>query len=408
VAALLAMPAVAAATDVTRTLGPGAWSWFGEPRALDYGNRVYAGWVDPTGRVTVGSFDDRSGSRIDLARMSKVDDHDSPSLQLRPDGRLTVFYSHHADSFIHFRTTLRPRDIGEWGAPQTVRTARWGKWGNTYPSPVWLPRENRLWLFWRGSDWSPAFSRASWDGRWSRPRRLMRAPGQRPYVKYVSNGRDAIHMAFTQGHPREARTGIYYAVYRRGAFYRANGRRLARMRDLPFRPSRADKVHDGRRGRRAWVHDIALDRSGRPVIVYATLHSRRRHYYRYARWTGKRWRTWPIVAAGGSISGGRERFYSGGVALHPGDPSRVYLSRATGGVHRLEEWRTPNRGRSWSWVTTLPGSGGGNYRPVVPRGTFATSGQVLWMGGRYGSYRRFGTSIFGRFTATLRPEYVLP
>jgi hypothetical protein len=100
---------------------------------------------------------------------------------------------------------------------------------------------------------------------------------------------------------------------------------------------------------RAWVWDVASDSEGRPVIVYATFPTKTDHRYRYARWNGKRWIDVQLARAGGSIvPGGRERQYSGGIALDHGDPSTVYLSRKIRGVFEIERWRTPNRGRTWT------------------------------------------------------------
>jgi len=44
-------------------------------------------------------------------------------------------------------------------------------------------------------------------------RELIRVPGQRPYVKVADNGSDAIALAFTDGHPRNVLSSIYYATF---------------------------------------------------------------------------------------------------------------------------------------------------------------------------------------------------
>ena len=50
---------------------------------------------------------------------------------------------------------------------------------------------------------------------------------------------------------------------------RAGGRRIGG--GLPIRPGQANRIHSFRRSKTmAWVHDVALTRSGRPVVVYAT------------------------------------------------------------------------------------------------------------------------------------------
>jgi hypothetical protein len=167
---------------------------------------------------------------------------------------------------------------------------------------------------------------------------------------------------------------------------------------VPIRPRDASLVHSFRRTRlRAWVHDVALTRTGRPVIVYAVFRkSGLRHAYYYAVWTGRRWARHRLVSAGGSITWvPRERFYSGGITLDHANPRTVYLSRQIGCCHQIEKWHTPNGGRSWSRKRVSRGRTG-NYRPIAPRGLHADEDDVIWMRGYYNHYRRFFTSIFAR------------
>src|SRR5205085_12704283 len=108
----------------------------------------------------------------------------------------------------------------------------------------------------------------------SHARARFKRNGQRPYTKVATNGRDEIYLAFTNGHPREVATSIFFATYRAGQLFKANGKPIGSTHDLPLRPSQADHVymvgeHDGVR---AWVHDVAMGLDGRPVIVFATFH----------------------------------------------------------------------------------------------------------------------------------------
>ncbi len=134
---------------------------------------------------------------------------------------------------------------------------------------------------------------------------------------------DTIHVAYTEGHPNATQTGIRYAAFRDGQLYRADGTAIGAP---PVSAMSGERVY--RAKPRAWVWDVAADSEGRPVIVYATFPGKTDHRYRYARWNGKRWIDVQLARAGGSIvPGGRERQYSGGIALDHGDPSTVYLSR---------------------------------------------------------------------------------
>ena len=77
---------------------------------------------------------------------------------------------------------------------------------------------------------------------------LLRVPGQtsveRPYIKFDGDGQERIDFAFTPSHPSKYPTSIYYARYRHGRFVRADGSRIAGMRDLPLLPRQADTVYD--------------------------------------------------------------------------------------------------------------------------------------------------------------------
>ncbi len=324
------------------------------------------------------------------------DDHGSPAIFVEPDKRLTAFWSGHDGLTMFHRSTLRPEDINDWGPVQRVRSQLRGRDGFTYPNPALLPAEgNRLYLFWRGADWSADYATRTLDGRWSRARELIRNPGQRPYLKVDTNGSDRIALAFTNGHPRNAVTSVYYATYRAGWLWTAGGRRIERLRNGPIHPSQADLVYDGRAaGVSSWVWDIALDSAARPVIVYATFPSPHNHVYRYAHWTGRRWVSHSMALAGGTISPRTiETEYSGGMALDHADPSIVYLSRNVNGSFEIERWVTRDGGFSWSHTAVVRTNGADDVRPVVPRGSNGGPMSLLWLRGNYGSYTSYRTSI---------------
>lgn len=382
------------------TFGRGSWCWFADPRAVHVRapyDETFAGWIDWHGRVTVGSYDQRFGvTRTHVVGHLFHDDHGSPAILVEPDHRLTLFWSGHNGGSMYYRSTLRPEAIGAWGPTRKVLSKLPGRDGFTYPNPVIVPAENeRLYLFWRGADWSQDYATRAVSGRWSPARRLISVPHERPYVKVDSNGRNEIVFAFTNGHPRTTTTSVYYAAYRDGWLRNARGRRIARLGAGPIRPREASVVYDGAaRGVSGWVWDVALDARGRPVIVYATFRSERDHHYWYARWNGVRWARHFITSAGPSISPRTiEQQYSGGIALDHSDPSVLYLSRRVRGRFEIERWSTPDGGASWKHVTVVRTPGAGDVRPVVPRGSDPGSIQLLWLQGPYRSYSTYRTSI---------------
>lgn len=382
--------------------GHGAWSWFGDPRAVyvtgQY-DELFVGWIDWSGQVTVGAYDPQFGviSKQVIGRL-RPDDHSAPSILVEPDKRLTVFWSGHDGTEMFYRSTLRPEDISAWGPLQRVSQNVDGPKGFTYPNPVLLPAEdNTLYLFWRGGNWSADYATRTLSGHWSHSHELIRVPGERPYLKVDSNGSDEIAFAFTNGHPRNVVTSVYYAAYRDGWLWTAGGRRIAPLADGPITPSQADLVYNAQATHvRAWVWDVALDAHGRPVIVYATFPSRKRpnQRYWYADWTGKRWVSHFLTVAGGTIAPGTIEFeYSGGIALDHSDPSIVYLSRQVRGGFEIERWTTDDDGWHWRHTVVVPADGTNNVRPVVPRGWDSGPMSLLWLHGHYGDYNRYRTSV---------------
>jgi hypothetical protein len=210
-------------------------------------------------------------------------------------------------------------------------------------------------------------------------------------VKIASNGRDAIHFAFTDGHPRnEPQNSVYYVRYRNGEFTRADGSPIGTLADLSLAHQRVDRVYDGRlTGVRAWVWDVAADERGNPVIVYTRLPEESDHRYHYARWTGEEWFDTEITAAGGwfpQTPAGEtepEPHYSGGIVLDHEDPSVVYLSRPVQGAFEIERWWTRDGGSNWRSRAITAGSANDNVRPFVIRGHSGSSPTLLWMENRF-------------------------
>jgi BNR repeat-containing family member/PKD domain/Concanavalin A-like lectin/glucanases superfamily len=402
--ALCTLPAGAAAAE--RPLGDGAWSWFGDPRAITHDGMTYVGWVDREGDIKVSSYDHVTGERVtaQLAARLNRDDHANPSIHVRPDGRLVVFYSRHVGPAMHLRVSTSPGDVSSWGAPQTVLTNTSGVYGYTYPNPIRLEAENRTYLFWRGGNYNPTYAvQDDGSSSWSTSRNFIVMPGERPYAKYAESGGNTIHVAYTNAHPNEfASVNLHYVRIRGGVIERANGDDVGSLGGAPIHPTSGDVVFD--QTEPCWVHDVAADSSGNPVIVFASFPSAADHRYWYARWTGSAWVRHQITAAGGTFrEDGGSPYYSGGLTLDHDDPSRVYLSRQDGAGFRVETWTTADGGATWSSAPVA--ANGKNVRPVSPRGFSAFSGDlsVVWMNGSYPNYVDYATTIMGVEDGTLPP-----
>src|SRR3954447_13386014 len=394
-AGLAATLASATADGSTVAVAGGGWSWFVDPRALVQGQNLFVGWTTSNGSVEVGRMNLSTGgwAQARLRGPINIDDHSNPSLTTMPDGRLLAFYSPHSgrltsDSHMWYRVSLRPGGVVGWGRERTVPVNTRGPLGFTYPNPVWVGRD--LYLFWRGGDWNPAFSRTRDLKSWAPARELLRGiRGQRPYIKYDAFG-DTVRFAYTGSHPDSRGTNLYFGELRGHFVTDAGGHRLVSRRRLPFDYRRGQLVYSFRTAGPAWVWDIGHDASGNPVIVYTTIQSPQRHTYRYARWTGHGWYDRALADAGPAID--HDPGYSGGVTLDSSDPDVVFMSRFADGHFEIERWQTHDQGHTWETQPLTNNSTRDNLRPFVPRG--ASGDRVLlWNWGHYNTFTDFSDLV---------------
>lgn len=397
----------------------GVWCWFSDPRGVKTKNLTIIGWVNSHGDIVLSSFNHKT-SQLDTTIIHdnlEIDDHCNPSILVRNDGRIMVFYSKHATGKFPMvlRVSEQPGDISSFGPahklalndtltyPASFRNAY------TYTNPYQLSQENnRIYLFWRGMGHKPNVSFSNDGGlSWSPGKIMIKPediyPDRRPYLKVSSQGKDKIHFAFTDGHPnREPQNSIYYACYKDGAFYKANGEKITDFEFLPFTPDQASMVYDATKTNfRAWIWDVAEDGDGFPVIVYSRLLDMTDHRYYYARWDGQQWSNVELCKAGKwfpqTLPGTdeTEKQYSGGIILDHSNPSCVYLSREINGVFEIEKWITKDLGKTFNSIAITGNSTLDNVRPYVVRNSVAGKGpHVVWMRNhKYIHYTNFQTEL---------------
>ena len=398
---LLALPGDAHAG---RPIGTGAWSYFGDPRAVHVGGRTFVGWADTQGYTHVMALDhNRVIEHQRLGPPLSIDDHNNPSLYVRGDGRIMVFYSAHNGKTMYYRVSERPRSISRFSAPRAIGVNTRGPLGYTYPNPLRV--DGRLWLVFRGANWQPSYTIQG--DRWSPARTLVRGPvsrmprttylgmvgHHRPYTKYDSDG-ERIHGVFTEGNLNEYPNSIYYAAFDRSGFYDAAGRRIARLGSSP--PVRKlDRVR-AYSGYKQWALDIAASPFG-PIIVY--MRRRPRPEFWWARYDGTKWLNFKITEYARSP---RSPGAVGGATLDHENPSIVYLSRVVAGRtrHDVEVWQTPDGGETWNH-RTLTRASTDDLRPITPRG-LTDYNQVFWLSGNRTHWTSFSTRIFTATPSSLR------
>jgi len=420
--ALLAFPAassaagqnvtqIAAEQNIQQFTAGGGWSFFGDPRAVETGGKRFIGWTTRIGQVQVSEQDPKTG-KIKIVtlgpRMEEGNDHQNPSLLVRPDGRITAFYSPHSGrlrpkkrkSQLYYRTTKKPADISKWSRVKTIPTNTFdGHLGYTYPNPVPLSR-NRIFLTWRGGDWLPGMAVLS-NNKWSKARGMIYSPHpRRPYVKTAAGNKGTVLISYNQDNPRQTPTNTYFARYIPGkGYFKANGKKITGPRSR-VASQKGDLVATNKPAGRNWVMDVAETRSGAPVVLYAAGNRFREMVYFIARYEAGRWVRTKIVGNGfngKSLIPPQYGYYpSAGASLDHAKPSVVYISRAAGSDlnMRVETWSLKKSGNLRSgWNVTRNSPADMNcYRPVGIRG--GATGEVAMMCGTYFSWLNFQTGIY--------------
>ncbi|MBU3666382.1 MAG: hypothetical protein FGM15_10985 [Chthoniobacterales bacterium] len=400
----------------------GGWTWFNDPRAIVARQHLIVGSLDAlTGRAKVAILEPllrqppHGFVEQDLSSWKSLDDHNNPGLLELSDGRILAVYAKHSAEKKWYWRIATPVEAGagvdfQWGPEQVFQMQSL----ICYANLAQLSDEGgRIYNFFRGIGSNPTFV-TSEDGAatWSAPTRLIQVDGHRPYVKYANNGKDRIDLLFTDGHPRDQReNNVYHMYYQGGNLHRSDGTLIRSMKDVmagnPVLPSEATLVYEGKTDGRGWVWDMAYAADGNPVAVFINSTDGDEGSdlrFRYARWdaASKKWIQQQIAYAGRHLYV-PENHYAGGIAIDPNDTNRIYISTevdpVTGqpgetGRKQIFRGTTADQGAKWTWEQLTFDPAADNIRPYLPRQKYFAD-CVLWMRGRYDTYRDYDTDIVG-------------
>ena len=395
----------------------GAWCWFSDPRAIYVDGQVVTGWVKSNGTVEAALFDisDQSIQTVDLYFRLEKDDHNNPAFVKTSEGTVLAMYTRHSLKDLFINESYHNGNNFSFREPQFIHPIskkeleEFPRETITYANPILLKEEDgRIYCFGRWTGFKPNMMWSDNNGTtWTKSKVFITNypfdPGNRPYVKYYSDGNSRIHFVFTDGHPRvEPTNSVYHAYYEKGEFFKADGSKITDIKNIPFEPGAASTIYKSNEEEgRAWIADIGQDVNGNPVVLYTKSPEETDHRYWYAHFNGEIWINHEICKSGkwfpqtqpGQTE--REPHYFGGMTIHPDNAQVVYLSRQINGIFEIERWETADSGKTWKHEAVTQNSEFDNVRPFIPRGLQAEDAEVvLWMENqKYIHYTNFMTSI---------------
>jgi hypothetical protein len=429
------------------------WTWYAEPKSVYYEGkhkRTYMTWTLRSGKKGIGYYDHDTKDTVTMLTPNMPyggDDHNHPAIIMRPDGRLIIFCTGHDGTEVTEYITKNPEDITSWDGPYYPGKNSWF----CYPNAMFLKNEadsGRFYLFFRDSLQEPWFTTSDdWGKTWKNPRyhlfHVSTYPNSayKPYVKYVCDDKSEIH-AVIERQNREGNSAekpVYFAKYKNGVWYAANGRQIATMAQLPLLDTQLDTIfYANRFGCSNTCYDVALDANNNPVIVMDMFKGTDVNIYWYMRWTGTQWFKKPIVNSGAYR--GAQSGFAAGITLDHENPSNVYLCRqllnpaakpfnmfdtsytnyktnlaatawtTVAAVHELEKWTTKDGGATWDTMAITRNSTNKNFLPCVPRHHKAGNKvEVIWLNGVYTSMSPDGYNAACRMypfneTVSTRPD----
>ena len=416
----------------------GGWCWFESSRALQLGSILLIGSVASGGNdiirrgnieLHVYNCTSKSSARVILKENFELDDHDSPALLLRPDGRLLAVFAKHGTESKNYLRLSSPNhnEFDKFDPIQTFEPSSTTEL--TYANLYMLPAEsNRIYNFFRGlhGSYKPSYIYSDDLGAtWHTGNIFIDVPStekHRPYIRYASNGFDTVHMVYTEAHPRDFDNSLYHIYYRNGYLHRSDGTKLSSLENGLKTPEQGTRIYPGDSQHVAWIIDVVLDKDGHPVCIYSVQYDSASLpigqggediRYRYARWNEDQWHDYSLAFAGCRLYSGEDD-YSGLAAIEPDDPSSVYISTnsdpSTGQPlisekdhqrhYEIFHGKTEDYGKTWNWEAITENSTIDNLRPVRTQSVKSTEPKeyraLVWLRGKYLAYTDYMQAIVAR------------
>jgi hypothetical protein len=412
----------------------GSWNWFQDERAVvDVENgKLVVGSVAVNGSrqgdIEAVIYDLASGEVGPPSKLGNlsVDEYNAPALVVGPNGKyVAVWAGHRTDCNTYYSIY----DGSAWSEQMTFDWTEQGcPWDGdsthmvTY-SNVWF-MDGELFDIARSVGTSPNLLSSSDSGAtWSYCGRLTTATPTvyvAGYYKYWGNNTDRIDFVGNEAHPRDLDTSLYSGYIQGGAIFKSTGG--VRVDDAladgtahditEFTPvfKTGNTVGDVVI-RHAWIADLVRYRDGSLGLIWTGRagtggdNSNPDLRLLYGRFDGSSWKLTYLGKAGPKLYPSEED-YTGVGALHPDDPTTLFIStpydpsdETTAPARKHEIWRgtTCDGGTTFQWTPVTANSSSDNIRPIVPKWDGEHTA-LLWLRGDFRSVSAPISSVVGTVT----------
>jgi len=363
-------------------------------------DKTIIGWVDNKGSVGVTSYDHDDGSLQDttLAAYFADDDHVSPGIYVRDDGRLVVFWCAHVSSgpapdTMRWKISDSAADISSFGPENTFTASD----DVDYPQPVSWGDDLRLYYRYGTTDTSAWVYRDSTDGGDSFGSEQPLADFSGNSFHYIHPYADGDRLHFAMGDHRMVDTGIYHWYLEDGDYYTSDGTQIAAEGTELTDITNITQVYDGTASGNnpTKQYDLICGPNGNPHVAFVEHVSTGSgggdgdYRARWAKWDDTEWIVGSeITEMGGALP--EENYYEGGLSLDSQDPTTVYVSvEADDRNYQIQEWSTDDDGSTWTKVQNLSPADATltdptkRARPISPRNHDGSDLAVMWWAGYY-------------------------
>lgn len=372
----------------------GGWLMTTRPKAWYLNGRTYFAYVQGTnGDVEINYWDHASrlaGSPFTLHAGLQADTHATPALGLRQsDSRIMTLYSRQVGPAFYKRLSTNPEDISAFGAETDLDTFIGGS-SYTYPMPWELGDDDEWHLYYRSGNATRRWARviSSDDtATWTAGQAIFDLSNT-GYIISQKTSESRIDFLVTDGSPgTDSDVSVFHCYYEGGSFKKTDGTTIT---GLPFDESDLTLVYDGSGGNSgARAVDVRMD--GTDVIgLFYVFSSSSDARYRWAWWNGSAWATFE-VADDAKFAG--VDWLTGGAALDPVDPTRMYCSRDVSGTMEMFKYATDDNGSSFDDTAITVGSVVHQHTPTVPVNR-DDSLRVMWPTG-FGTPSNYSAGISG-------------